>query len=144
MIGALLDSLRYARRRREAAGAQASGRRGEDLAHRYLQREGFVIVARNYRLPSGDGEADLIAWDGDTLVLVEVKSRESAEYGPPDRAIGPQKLDHMARVARAYSRKTDTPWDRIRFDVIAVLLTDPPRIEHIRNVRKSALRYSEF
>jgi len=108
--------------------AQAVGRRGEDLAHRYLQHKGFVIVARHHRLPSGDGEADLIAWDGDTLVFVEMKSRESAHYGPSHRAIGPKKLDHMVRVARAYARKTDTPWDRIRFDVISVLLINPPAI----------------
>ena len=144
MIGALLDALRYARRRSDAAPTQAAGRRGEDLAHRYLQRKGFVIVARNYRLPSADGEADLIAWDGDTLVFVEVKSRESAEYGPPDRAIGPEKLGHMMRVARAYTRKTDTPWDRVRFDVISVLLSDPPAIEHFPGVRIPRPRYSDF
>ena len=69
MIGALLDSLRQAQFRKSKDLAQAVGRRGEDLAHRYLQHKGFVIVARNHRLPSGDGEADLIAWDGDTLVF---------------------------------------------------------------------------
>jgi len=128
VIGAFLDSLRQARLRKSKDPAQADGRRGEDLAHRSLQRKGFAIVARNYRLPSGDGQADVIAWDGDTLVFVEVKSRESADYGPPDRAIGPEKLNHTVRVARAYARKTDTPWDRIRFDVISVLLINPPAI----------------
>ena len=48
-------------------------------------------MARNYRLPAGDGEADLIAWEGDTLVIVEVKSRQSDEYGPPERAVGDDK-----------------------------------------------------
>ena len=105
MIGGLLDALRHARRRRDAAG------RISLIA--ISSAKGFVIVARNYRLPSADGEADLIAWDGDTLVFVEVKYRESAEYGPPDRAIGAEKLGHMMRVARAYTRKTDTPWDRV-------------------------------
>ena len=143
MIGAFLDSLRQARLRKSNP-AQAVGHRGEDLAHRSLQRKGFVIVARNYRLPSSDGEADVIAWDGDTLVFVEVKSRESADYGPPDRAIVPEKLNHMVRVARAYARKTDTPWDRIRFDVISVLLINPPAIEHFRDIRTSHPRYSEF
>ena len=71
MIGAFLDSLRQARLRKSKDPAQADGRRGEDLAHRSLQRKGFAIVARNYRLPSGDGQADVIAWDGDTLVFVE-------------------------------------------------------------------------
>jgi putative endonuclease len=128
MIGAALDYLRHLRRRQKWAPSQAAGRRGEDLAHRFLRRQGFVIVARNHRLASGDGEADIIAWEGETLALVEVKSRESAAYGPPDRAIGEQKFHHMRRVAREYATKTGAPWEQVRFDVVTVLLTDPPEI----------------
>jgi putative endonuclease len=135
MIAAFFDWLRHARRKKDSAPAQAAGRRGEDLAHRYLRQKGFIVVARNYRLPSGDGEADLIAWDGDNLVIAEVKSRESAEYGPPERAISPEKLVHMTRVARAYARKTNTRWDRIRFDVVAVILRNPAEIAHFPDVR---------
>jgi putative endonuclease len=135
MLGAALDYLRDLRRRQQWAPAQAAGRRGEDLAHRFLRRQGFVIVARNYRLAAGDGEADLIAWDGNTLVIVEVKSRESGAYGPPDRAIGEEKLRNMRRVAREYSTKTATPWEQVRFDVVAVLLTGRPEITHYRAVR---------
>ena len=110
-----------------AAGLRTwlSGRRGEDLAHRFLRRPGYVIVARNYRLPTADGEADLIAWDGDTLVIVEVKARRSDEFGPPERAIGDDKRAHLRRVARAYARKTDTPWERVRCDVVTVILSAP-------------------
>ncbi|HEY7335546.1 MAG TPA: YraN family protein [Bryobacteraceae bacterium] len=142
MIGAFLDWLRHSRRKNVSAVAQAAGRRGEDLAHRYLRQKGFVIVARNYRLPSGDGEADLIAWDGENLVIAEVKSRESAEYGPPERAISPEKLGHMTRVARAYARKTNTPWDRIRFDVVTVILKNPAEIAHFHGVRSGQPDYS--
>jgi putative endonuclease len=127
------DWLRHLRRRRKWTPAQALGRRGEDLAHRFLRARGFVIVARNYRLSSGDAEADLIAWDGATLVFVEVKSRETADFGPPERAIGEEKRAHLIRIAREYTRKTETPWDRIRFDVVTVVFTKPPRIELIRN-----------
>src|SRR5258705_7808937 len=108
MIGAMFDRLRDARRRKLWSADLASGRRGEDLAHRFLRRQGYTIVARNYRLAAGDGEADLIAWEGDTLVIVEVKSRQSDEYGPPERAVGDEKRVHLRRVARAYARKTDT------------------------------------
>jgi putative endonuclease len=132
MIGALSDWLRHARRRRVWSGDLALGRRGEDLAHRFLRRQGFTVVARNYRLAAGDAEADLIAWEGETLVVIEVKSRERAEYGPPDRAIGPEKRAHLLRVAREYSRKTETPWERVRFDVVTVLFTDPPQLTLIR------------
>jgi putative endonuclease len=126
MIGTILDRLRYAR-------LQNAGRRGEDLAHRFLKRQGFTIVARNYRLSSGDAEADLIAWDGDTLVIVEVKSRETGDYGPPERAIGEEKRRHIVRVARAYAKKIELPWERVRFDVVTVILRDPPEINLYRN-----------
>ena len=121
VIGALFDWLRDVARRRRWNPEMALGRRGEDLAHRYLRREGYTIVARNYRLAAGDAEADLIAWDGDTLVIVEVKSRSSGEYGPPERAIGEDKRAHLRRVARAYARKTGTPIERVRFDQVAVV-----------------------
>jgi putative endonuclease len=126
------DWLRDAARRRTWTPALALGRRGEDLAHRYLRKRGFIVVARNYRLPSGDAEADLIAWDGEMLVFVEVKSRETADFGPPERAIGEEKRKHMLRIAREYSRKTGTEWDRIRFDVVSVVMTKPPVIELYR------------
>jgi putative endonuclease len=137
MIGAWLDSLRDARRRKSWDSTRAAGRRGEDLAHRFLRRRGYVVVARNYRLPSGDGEADLIAWDRDTLVIVEVKARDSGAYGPPERAIDPKKLNHMRRVAWEYGRKTATPRERIRFDIVTVVLTSPPEIAVIRDVNIS-------
>jgi putative endonuclease len=120
----------------------ATGRRGEDLAHRFLRKRGFTIVARNYRLASGDAEADIIAIEGDDLVIVEVKSRTSAEFGPPDRAIGEEKRAHLARVARAYAKKTETPWEQVRFDMVTVILKNPPEIEHHRDAfRPAARRY---
>src|SRR5258707_11824550 len=118
MFGAILDRLRDIRRRRTWAADLASGRRGEDLAHRYLRRQGFTIVARNYRLAAGDAETDLIAWEGEALVFVEVKSRSSEEHGPPERAIGAEKRAHLLRLAREYTRKTNTPWASVRFDVV--------------------------
>jgi putative endonuclease len=128
MIGVLSDWLRHVRRRRVWSADLAMGRRGEDLAHRFLRRQGFTIVARNYRLAAGDAEADLIAWEGDTLVLVEVKSRESGDYGPPERAIGEEKRAHLLRIAREYSRKSETPWERVRCDVVTVVFSEPPQL----------------
>lgn len=133
MLLRFLDWLRHVSRRRKWTPTLALGRRGEDLAHRFLRDRGYIIVARNYRLSSGDAEADLIAWDGETLVFVEVKSRESADFGPPERAIGEEKRAHLLRIAREYTRKTATPWDRIRFDVVGVVMTKPPAIELFRN-----------
>jgi len=127
------DWLRHLARRRRWTSTLALGRRGEDLAHRYLRAQGFTIVARNYRLASGDAEADLIAWEGDALVFVEVKTRESANFGPPERAIGEEKHRHLMRIAREYTRKTRTPWSRVRFDVVSVVLASPPAIVLFRN-----------
>ena len=133
MILRFFDWLRHRARLKTWTPEQALGRRGEDLAHRYLRRQGFIIVARNYRLSAGDAEADLIAWDGDALVFIEVKSRATADFGPPERAIGEEKRAHLLRIAREYTRKTDTPWDRIRFDVVTVILTKPPSIHLYRD-----------
>jgi putative endonuclease len=132
MIRSALDWLRHRWRIRRWDHARSIGRRGEDLAHRFLQRQGFVVVARNYRLASGAGEADLIAWERDTLAVVEVKSRESEEFGPPERAIGEEKRAHMLRVARDYAARSGTPWQQVRFDVVTVLLTRPPAIALFR------------
>lgn len=130
MILEFFDWLRHLHRRKAWSQTRASGRRGEDLAHRFLRAKGFVIVARNYSLSSGDAEADLIAWDQDTLVVIEVKARETADFGPPERAIGEDKRDHLIRIARQYSRKANIPWERIRFDIVSVILADPPVIDH--------------
>jgi putative endonuclease len=132
VILAVLDRMRDARRRRVWDRDRAAGRRGEDLAHRYLRREGFIIVARNYRLASGEAEADLIARDGEDLVIVEVKTRETAEYGAPERAVNIEKRRHLIRVGREYARKTGTPWERVRFDVVTIVLGESPEITLLR------------
>ena len=132
MLGVFSDWLRHLARRRRWKPNLALGRRGEDLAHRFLRRSGYIIVARNYSLPTADGEADLIAWEGNTLVIVEVKARQSDEFGPPERAIGGDKRAHLRRVARAYARKTDTPWERVRCDVVTVILSARPQLQLLR------------
>jgi putative endonuclease len=132
----MLDRLRDARRRRVWDRDLAAGRRGEDLAHRYLRGQGFIIIARNYRLASGEAVADLIAREGEDLVIVEVKTRETAEYGPPERAVSQEKQRHLIRVAREYARKTDTPWELVRFDVVSVVM-EPPAITLLRGAFKS-------
>jgi len=132
VILSALDSLRDARRRRLWDRDKASGRRGEDLAHRFLRKRGYTIVARNYRLSSGDAEEDLIARDGEDLVIVEVKTRATDEYGPPEQAVNPEKRRHLIRVAREYSRKTDTPWEQVRFDIVSIVLRESPEITLLR------------
>lgn len=134
MIGRWLDAVRHWGRSRRWNAGLSAGRRGEDLAHRFLRNHGYTIVARNYRLASGDAEADLIAWERDTLVIVEVKSRSSAEFGPPERAFDPKKHQHLVRAARQYARVRSVPMESVRFDLVTVLLTHPPELTLFRGV----------
>lgn len=131
----LADRVRHwARRRRAGANqAHALGRRGEDIAHRYLQRAGLIVVARNYRTPGGSAEVDLVARDGETLVFVEVKTRETDEFGAPDRAIDALKRDKIRRAASNYLTRSGHDRTLIRFDVVSVLTTPVLRVDHVRN-----------
>lgn len=128
------DLIRHHGRKRHMTDDHALGRRGEDIAQRFLQRGGMIIVDRNYRMASGGGEVDLIGWEAGTLVFVEVKSRKTDEYGSPDRAIGVQKRSSMVRAAREYARHAEAPWERVRFDIVNVIFATPPAVTHFRDV----------
>lgn len=130
MIGLLYRAADALRRR--TLGSD-HGRLGEDLAHRYLRRRKCTVVARNYRPPAGGGEIDLVAWDGATLVFVEVKTRSTADFGPPEAAVDAEKREHLGRAARDYARRAGVAWEDTRFDIVSVLLREPPRIEWIRD-----------
>lgn len=104
------------------------GRLGEELAYWFLRREGYTIVARNYRLPRQAGELDLIGREGETLAFVEVKSRERRGEHSALGAVDGDKRRQLQRLARAYRRRIghDGP---IRFDVVAVYDARGPRPE---------------
>lgn len=106
------------------------GRRGEDLAHRYLRRNGFIVVARNWRPPQGGGEIDIVSWEHDLLVFVEVKSRTSGEWSAPERDIGTEKIRALQRAARDYIRRSAADESRVRFDAISIVGTI---VEHLRD-----------
>ena len=92
------------------------GRRSEIQAMEYLRSVGYRLVTSGYRVRGG--EVDVIAWDGDVLAFVEVKSRSNAE--PPGDAVGFKKQQRVIRAAQAYlsSRHLhDVPY---RFDILAV------------------------
>ena len=125
----LADAVRDRGRRRFWPADLASGRRAEDLAHRFLRKRGMVIVARNYRPPSGGGEIDLIGWDGDKLAFVEVKSRATADFGAPEHAVDGEKERFLERAARDYARRAGVDWNRVRFDIVSVIFSEPPKLE---------------
>ncbi len=112
-LGRLGDRVRFAIDR-------DIGRRGEDMAHRFLRKRGFTVVARNWIPPQGGGEIDLVAWDGDTLVFVEVKARVSQDKSSPERAIDTEKINSLRRAARDYMRRAGVEESKIRFDAVAI------------------------
>jgi putative endonuclease len=96
---------------------QATGRLGEALAAARLEAAGWRILARNWRGPGG--EIDLVALDGDCLVLVEVRSRRTARFGLAEESLVRQKRARMARLAEAYVQ--DQAWaGPYRVDVVAI------------------------
>ena len=91
LLWILSDWLRHKALLRRDNPRHAWGARGEDLAHRFLQKLGYIVVARNWRAEDGSGELDLVAWDGPTLVVVEVKTRASADFGLPEEGGRPRE-----------------------------------------------------
>ncbi len=134
LLWKLSDSARQLRQRHTLSPDAALGRRGEDLAHRYLRSAGFTIVARNYRPNAGEAEVDIVARDNGTLVFVEVKSRASAEFGSPERAIDAGKEKRIVRAARAYVTRAGLDWSQVRFDTVSIVFTSPPSIVHQQDV----------
>jgi putative endonuclease len=130
LLWKLSDSARQFRERHTLSADAALGRRGEDLAHRYLRSAGFVIVARNYRPSAGDSEVDIVARDNGTLVFIEVKSRMSADFGSPERAIDNEKQKRIVRAARSYATRAGVDWSEVRFDTVSIVFTNPPSIVH--------------
>ena len=96
------------------------GKKGENAAVKFLEQRGYVIVDRNWRCPAG--EADIIAFDGDTLVFIEVKTRSDIEKGFPEEAITKTKRDKYEKISAYYLR--DSNYDELvfRFDVIGILV----------------------
>ena len=112
---------------RAAAGmpyriAAAVGQYGERLAARYLRDLGYAVLAANWRCPQG--EIDIVARDGPTLVVCEVKTRRGVSYGSPQAAVTPHKLARLRRLGH------------LRVDVVAVSRppTGPALVEHLVGV----------
>lgn len=113
---------------------QVLGRYGEDAAAQFLRDEGYTVLARNWRCRVG--EIDIVARDGDTLVVCEVKTRRGLAFGSPLEAVTASKLARLSRLALEYRRSSDLPPGPIRIDLVSVLLgvEATARIELVRGV----------
>lgn len=95
------------------------GRRGEDVAIDYLKSEGYTILDRNYSCKIG--EVDVIAWDGEFVVFVEVKARRDTTFGLPRQAVNWHKQQTIVKVAQYWLYKNKRTGIPVRFDVIEIL-----------------------
>jgi putative endonuclease len=123
-----LDSARHRARMRAMAPSKALGAQAEDMAQRYLQRLGYQVVARNWRPPSGHGEIDIVAFEGDTLVCVEVKARTTDEIAAPERAVGKLKRAALEAAAVGCALRYRKEPGEVRFDLLTIVMSQPPRI----------------
>jgi putative endonuclease len=110
----------------------AVGRYGEQLAAEHLERAGLRILDRNWRC--SDGEIDIVAADGDTLVVCEVKTRSGLGYGDPAEAVVAAKALRLRRLALRWLAMHTLHWRELRFDVVTVLRAqdDKPVVRHLR------------
>ncbi len=113
---------------------QSLGRYGESLAARYLTERGMVLLDQNWRCPAG--EIDLVLRDGDVLVVCEVKTRTSLDYGTPHEAVTPHKVQRMRRLAAAWLEAHAAAPTGVRLDLVAVLRPrrGPSVVEHVRGL----------
>ncbi|MEU4195989.1 YraN family protein [Kribbella sp. NPDC026611] len=110
------------------------GRYGEDLAARYLSTHGFAVLERNWRCELG--EIDIVARDGGTLVVCEVKTRRGLGYGSPLESITYRKLTTLRKLAGRWLQTHEVKPSGIRIDIISVVFdhNTPPTVDHVRGV----------
>jgi putative endonuclease len=113
----------------------ALGHYGEELAARRLTEAGLTVLARNWRCRSG--EIDIVASEGDALVICEVKSRRAGAYEDPMAAVTPRKAERLRHLAACWlTEHGGSPPGGVRIDLVGVVLPDrgPARVEHVRGV----------
>jgi len=107
------------------------GKKGEELAVRFLKKKGYRVIERNYVCKMG--EMDIIAKEKDTFVFVEVKTRTSSTFGPPQLAVNAAKQRQLSKVALNFLKEKHLEDAKARFDVVAILLG--PKGEQIELIR---------
>lgn len=108
------------------------GRCGEEMAAAFLQKRGYRVLERNYRCPLG--EIDLIVCKGGVLAFVEVKTKASAAFAPPQLSVTAAKRRRLVRLAWYFLKERQMGGRDCRFDVVAVVLPDGGKqgqIEHL-------------
>ena len=109
------------------------GNTGEDIATEYLEKQGYIILERNFYCKQG--EIDIIAKDKNEVVFVEVKSRSYVWYCLPSEAVTKQKIKHLCRTAKYFLHKNKMFNEFIRFDVVEILIKSGKfNVNHIKQI----------
>jgi len=119
-------------KKRSNTGGNGLGKKGERLAARHLQRQGYRIIERSYRCAIG--EIDLIAKKGDYLVFVEVKTRSDEKFGKPFESVDERKQTKIRKIADLYYSNLRDKNITCRFDVLSIeVKRNIHSIDHIEN-----------
>lgn len=114
------------------------GKKGEEIAAKYLKRQGYEVLERNFYSKRW-GEIDIVALDDDVLVFVEVKARVGSKYGEPVEAVTPFKLRALKRTGQYYKMEHPNLPDALRIDVVAIVLDkdthEPLKIQLFKDAR---------
>jgi putative endonuclease len=121
ITAALRRVARLFRRQPSGPAHLHTGRKGEDMAYYFLRRQGYTIVARNWRCKGRKGEIDLIGWDGKVLCFIEVKTRRSHAVATAESAVDHPKQVELRGMAKLFLR-TQHPPPQSRFDVVSIYL----------------------
>lgn len=114
---------------------QKLGDLGEEIAVNYLKKKGYKILERQYK--SRYGEIDIIAEHKKTLVLVEVKTRRSENFGLPEEAVTERKLEKIISTGNIYQEKQKRQFESIQVDVVSIILDKDNKhqdLKHLTNV----------
>ncbi len=107
------------------------GKQGEELARKFLEENGYVILHQNWRWLKA--EVDLIAMHNKELVIVEVKTRATDYFGTPDEAVGKHKQKMLSNAADAFIQQQNLMYE-VRFDIISItFVRNEPEIHHIKD-----------
>jgi putative endonuclease len=117
------------------------GQQGEAIAADYLQRQGYQILARNWRCPAG--ELDIVAREGGTLAFVEVRTRRGDRFGTPEESITPAKQAKLVEVAQTYLQEHVLADENWRIDVVAVEVDGRGEVKRVNLIRNAVWGQSD-
>ena len=109
------------------------GKWGEEIASRYLQEKGYVIIERDWK--SGKKDIDIIAIDNDVYVFVEVKARQNRMFGEPANAVNYYKMQYLKQAISNYIKYRRLN-NNVRFDIVTIVgqIGERPEIENIKDI----------